>query len=1852
MKRISSRVAGLLTLFASCIAMAAPGDPDPTFGAGGVQLLDFGGPTAMDMAGVARQSTGKIVVVGKLRGSSTSPIMVGRLDADGNPDPAFGTEGWAPVVGTYSDYTPLAIAVAADDSIRVIGRTSTLTFVSRLNANGANDSFNTTILDSSSDSEAPRAATFHPNGSLLVAGSCEQPGGRRSCIVTYSGAGDRTGRIVYQLGQLADSANAILQAQIGPRTVFFIAGYADDRFGSRDFAVARLDDSLALDWSFPPRLIDFGGQDEATAMAIRSAGHLALAGQSAGSGGVSQIALASISMADGTPDALEFGIDGKVLTTYLYGGQPAGVGVASLMVSQGAVSPDGIYAAVTVRSPFGPPPGNGHVVVARYDQAGNLVAGFGSGGFADLPALTNGENDVALAAFDLPGRNALLALGARGSNGSLAGSRPDLATGALDTAYGQGGVLQAQPYLVTQDSLMTLAALPGGGYVGVMSGNGGVFQLFGVAPGGLLDPSFGNAGVIPVASSDYVVASQPDGKFLVAHSIRATPDLNSRFIAALDRYNGNGYPDFSFGNSGRALVDFGASSQSVYGIALQPDGKIVVAGAVGMQNPIRIRMAAARFTPGGQLDASFSGGGVVMGPNVVGDDEEARDVALQPDGKILVGGTGAGGWTVYRLLPSGAMDSTWAGGGHAVAGGCTPTISGMAVAPSGSVVVGGYASAPSGGNSCFAQLDSSGALDASFGSSGIVVMPLDSTGFSGVRGLAIDSAGRIVAGIGSWEGPALVRLLPGGALDPSFRGGAVGIPGMPNVNVHGVILQGDGNIVVHGTGDLFGDGDVLLARFEGGGAPPDTTPDPFAFIDVTGVGASVEVTSNAVTITGIVSPAAIAVSGGSYSIGCSAAFATAAGTIANGQTVCVRHVSSASPSGTTNTTLVVGGVSDTFTSVTAPLVDTLLTSTPPNPNGPNGNMFSFTSSNVASTLRFECALDGAAWTTCSSPTTLFPGDGSHTFQVRAVSESGADLTPASYTWFVDLVAPDTTITSAPPELTTSTTATFAFTSNDPTARFECSLDNASFTTCTSPKTYNITIDGGHLFQVRAVDPVGNADLFPAKVIWTVDSTPPDTTITSKPPLNSTSSSATFEFTTNDPAATLQCRVDVQPFSACVSPVTYTGLADGNHQFVVRAVDAAGNIDPSPAVWFWSIDTIPPDTAITSGPPALTASTSATFTMTVTGAATLACSLDGGAFATCASPITYTGLTDGNHTFAARAVDIAGNVDPTAATASWTVDTVAPDTLITSSPSALTSAQNATFTFISDETGASFQCALDANAFVACTSPTTYGALAEGLHTFRVKAIDSAGNADSTPAQHQWTIDTTAPDTLITSGPAPVTSLTSATFTFQSNEGNATFECAIDGAAYAACSSPASYAGLFPGPRVFRVRAIDAATNVDPTPSVFAWTIDRTGPDTTIDSSPPQATPQTSATFTFSASEAPVTFECRLDGAAFAACVSPVSYSGLADGSHTFDVRALDAVGNADPQPARWTWTVDTIPPDSTFAFTPIASPTNSTSFTATLATVLGGSYECRLDAGAWAPCSGSVTGSGLADGSHTFEARARDAAGNVDPTPATHTWVIDTAPPDTTILTGPSGGTTSTAANFTYSSTESPSMFFECRLDGAAFAACGPGAFYTNLPDGTHTFEVRAKDIAGNVDPTPASRTWTVDTAPPDTSIATGPSGSVASTSAAFAYAATEPATFRCQLDGSPYTDCPAGGITFAGLAQGSHTFNVFATDAVGLSDPTPASRTWIVDTIAPDTSITAGPTGNNNPDTATFTFASTEAGSTFQCSLDGAAFSACSSDIGYAGLAKGEHTFQVRAIDAAGNVDATPASRTWRVNK
>ena len=253
--------------------------------------------------------------------------------------------------------------------------------------------------------------------------------------------------------------------------------------------------------------------------------------------------------------------------------------------------------------------------------------------------------------------------------------------------------------------------------------------------------------------------------------------------------------------------------------------------------------------------------------------------------------------------------------------------------------------------------------------------------------------------------------------------------------------------------------------------------------------------------------------------------------------------------------------------------------------------------------------------------------------------------------------------------------------------------------------------------------------------------------------------------------------------------------------------------------------------------------------------------------------------DGSYTVRVRATDVAGNVE-TPSTRTFTIDRAAPQTTIDSNPTNPSGSNAATFTFSSSEGGSTFECRIDGGAWGACTSPRNYTSLTDGSHTFDVRATDVAGNTDASPASYTWLVDTTAPSSTVTFPANSGTYNTAGwnagcgtnglcgTYGDGSGSGVSQVQVSIrqgagnywNGTSFASATevwNTATLAGgnwslTFPaasfpadGSYTVRVRAVDAVANTE-TPSNRTFTIDRTAPQTTIDSNPASQTSSTSA----------------------------------------------------------------------------------------------------------------------------------------------------------------------------------------------------------------------------------------------------------------------------------------------------------------------------------------------------------------------------------------------------------------------
>jgi uncharacterized delta-60 repeat protein len=332
--------------------------------------------------------------------------------------------------------------------------------------------------------------------------------------------------------------------------------------------------------------------------------------------------------------------------------------------------------------------------------------------------------------------------------------------GSLDPSFGAGGI-------VTNSAARfnALVLQPDGEIVAAGSAFDppvpGVFELDRYLPNGSLDPAFGSGGVVrtPIFSGYqpeiHALALQPDGKIVAAGGDGA------RFTLA--RYLPDGSLDLSFGAGG--IVTTTAAAGMAQAVALQPDGNILAAGG----------SALVRYKPNGSLDPSFGTGGIVTTSGIW----ESNGLVLQPDAKIVVAGASSSSllgeaFGLARYNPDGSLDSSFGADGQVATDVWAGDASSVALQADGDIVAAGPGSLDSGPNAApyqFALIRyrANGSLDTGFGRCGRVMTRIGSGNFpgAGADALAIQPDGKMVAAGFSFDGTsyrfALARYLGGSA---------------------------------------------------------------------------------------------------------------------------------------------------------------------------------------------------------------------------------------------------------------------------------------------------------------------------------------------------------------------------------------------------------------------------------------------------------------------------------------------------------------------------------------------------------------------------------------------------------------------------------------------------------------------------------------------------------------------------------------------------------------------------------------------------------------------------------------------------------------------------------------------------------------------------------------------------------------------------------------------------------------------------------------------------------------------------------------------------------------------------------
>jgi uncharacterized delta-60 repeat protein len=738
------RSVGLLLLFSALNPQAAkaqtsPGTLDTTFAGTGMSRVSFGG-NYESCAAVVVQADGKLLLVGGGDFGSDSDFELIRLGTNYVLDTSFGTGG---VVLTpffddpvFSTANASAAAIQADNKIVAAGLAS--------------------FDDGGFEYYEFALARYNLDGTLD----------------STFGTG---GKVLTDLG--GDAGISALVIQRDGKLV--VAGFANS-----SFALARYQTNGVLDSTFGSAgtVTTYAGggfgPNGAAGLLLQPDGKLIAVGT-----GMNGAAFAVLRYTtNGVLDS-SFG-SGGVVYTAIPGAQQSSATCAAYEPSFFIMNPSKFVVAGDAFN------NSWHVsAVVRYNLDGTLDSTFGTGGIVTNVFAPGANGAWATSVLDVGilGSGHKITVAGYGSSGGVAyfGMARLLGNGALDTTFGGGSGMAELSFGAAHDDEANALLLQAGEYIlaGVSladtNGNGN-FAAARFTSGGVLDTSFGNAGVVSFdfAGQAYAqaVAIQPDGRIIAA---------GGAGLFALSRYNPDGSLDLSFGSFGRVTTTVGLSS-SANAVQLQRDGRIVTAGSYYYTNFFpgnAYGFALVRHNTDGSLDSSFGASGKVT--TTFGSSEDiATGLAVQADGKIVaVGNTQVDSFNhvfsiaVSRYTSNGLLDTSFGGTGKVVtqvAGG-ESRADAVVIQTDGRIVIGGYGQVGTSTNFALLRLLPNGSLDSSFGSFGRVTTDFGPTNSSYGNALALQPDGKIIlAGrvmLGSYGAVALARYNSDGTLDPSFGTG-------------------------------------------------------------------------------------------------------------------------------------------------------------------------------------------------------------------------------------------------------------------------------------------------------------------------------------------------------------------------------------------------------------------------------------------------------------------------------------------------------------------------------------------------------------------------------------------------------------------------------------------------------------------------------------------------------------------------------------------------------------------------------------------------------------------------------------------------------------------------------------------------------------------------------------------------------------------------------------------------------------------------------------------------------------------------------------------------------------------------
>jgi hypothetical protein len=676
-------------------------------------------------------------------------------------------------------------------------------------------------------------------------------------------------------------------------------------------------------------------------------------------------------------------------------------------------------------------------------------------------------------------------------------------------------------------------------------------------------------------------------------------------------------------------------------------------------------------------------------------------------------------------------------------------------------------------------------------------------------------------------------------------------------------------------------------------------------------------------------------------------------------------------------------------------------------------------------------------------------------------------------------------------------------------------------------------------------------------------------------------------------------------------ILQTGLSEGNHTIYAIGKDSLGNWQPDNRAtsYTWEIDTTAPIARLTNLPANITASNA--IDITVNDVTAYKYKINSEAWSgELQGNIARTELADGEYVISVIGKDLAGNwkAESDATTYSWKINTANPVAILSGTPAVLGN-QTALNALVSGASVVAYKYKLDGSAWSAertILQAISSSSLGEGNHTLEVIAKSESGiwQAELEATTYAWQIDTTPPVISINQKPTSPSSELRPIINV-AGAGVVSYKYKIDSQDWSsliAATDNIPFSDLSEGNHTISVIGQDQAGNLQAIASAaqYSWTVDLTAPVALfVHTSLPVAMTNSQNENIGILSSDLVAYRYKLDSGAWSNEISiatntiSLDNTMLTEGTHVIQVIGKDAAGNWQSinNITTFGWEIDITPPEISLSNLP-ADPTAANSVNIGVTNLSDAvSYQYSLNGVDWVDSAilDPIGLSSLTEGRHTLQVRGIDAAGNVQATALSHSWVVDQTAQVAVLNNLPALLTNNQTANIGVSGTDVVS--YKYSLDDGSWSAetaVATGINLSGLTEGARKISVISKDSAGNWQDTSSATNynWTIDITPTTAELQNTPAAATNNGTLNADVTGTDVVAYKYSINGSAWsTEIAQATKIVETLAAGDYTLSVIAKDSAGNWQDSGAATnySWTVDQTAP-----AAPTVSDEGEFAT----------------------------------------------------------------